>query len=1275
MAAHTGISVLSLRSNAHVAPLHIRKDLHDIAAAGQTILEPGSMSLEEGHACRNVTHSEMTPPSTPHGPADALSSQAELPPPAFCNFLRAIYSYHPDYAVSSTAVTLPLNVGDLILVHSIHAKGWADGTLLTTGARGWLPTNYCEAYDQDSMSNLLRALLNFWDLLRGDGNTSLDSFCSQDYVKGIVAGVRYLLDDARCLTREAPLVKSHDGLRKNRKGLLSDLSSLVKTARHLQELTEDHPSAECIDEVISHITLKAFKIVTRAVRFLDVWTSVNDVNRCSANLIHVCRDGVNFHHDHTHVPPTPPADSLTFGQAISRDVHDAPAGPMPTGAHQPNQAAPIIGVDAVHHHASQSPAHHPCQQTEQASLTNATVSSSLVDRLTAASTTTTTTTTTTPPLPPTTVAASTTSTIQHPHPHPSHHRSSSVVVKRSSAAHRVSLPGEAPTSQTLDFASHRLGLVHDAFLSRQGSFIGRLHLEVPSPPAVLAAVQQTVIACKDLLAVVEAVWERDLQRSDSLGYAKEVMYSRITDFVHLARDIFRSGPYDDDRDFLTTQESRELVCAATSCVRAAGECVAQSKFVFERIGDFEFEPVGLGILSPTTSHWHAPSPEPAAGEAQGEDRASAGVTVISAGPESYGSFPAPPAHIPQEPSPRALSSASTSREMTPHSMTGRLHETQQQPSFLPNIPQCTSPLLSHDDYTQVDIDIVSNSPPTGSAISHTATADLSDHYAEESNAQPHGARDREASIMSQTSTRATTPDPTLPYSLISSSGVSTSSAGGSQTTLGGDCEEAEARVLERTYAHELVYNKDGLITGGTLPALVERLTTHDATPDSTFVSTFYLTFRLFTTSTDFARTLVARFDDVESSGCSAGPVRLRVYNVFKGWLESHWQHDCDCDALDLILDFATEKLARVLPTAGKRLAELVDRVAQGDGSLVPRLVSSMGKTSTSVAQYVAPDTPLPAPVISKSQLAALRNWKQGGAELSILDFDPLELARQFTIKESRIFCSILPEELLGMEWTKKIGSKAINVRAMSTLSTDLATLVTDTILHLEDPRKRATMIKQWVKIAKKSLELNNYDSLMAIVCSLDSSTILRMKKTWESVSQKTRLTLEELRSVIDVSKNYAVLRQRLQHHVPPCLPFVGTYLTDLTFVDVGNQTTRQLRCEGASEERSVVNFDKHMRTAKIIGELQRFQIPYRLTAVAELQEWMDAQIHRVRVSEDASIQNYYRRSLLLEPRELAPQRPSPTDSTHSSYTSQSARDRFDFRTWTHAAREKSAVST
>ncbi|KAJ6164245.1 Guanine-nucleotide dissociation stimulator CDC25 [Penicillium chermesinum] len=119
--------------------------------------------------------------------------------------------------------------------------------------------------------------------------------------------------------------------------------------------------------------------------------------------------------------------------------------------------------------------------------------------------------------------------------------------------------------------------------------------------------------------------------------------------------------------------------------------------------------------------------------------------------------------------------------------------------------------------------------------------------------------------------------------------------------------------LEKTYAHELIY-KEGHVMGGSLRALIEKLTAHQSTPDALFVSTFYLTFRLFASPLEFAQALAERFEYVGDTPHAAGPVRLRVYNIFKGWLESHWRHDRDNTALDFIVEFAKGKLSATLPT-------------------------------------------------------------------------------------------------------------------------------------------------------------------------------------------------------------------------------------------------------------------------------------------------------------------------------------------------------------------------
>lgn len=462
--------------------------------------------------------------------------------------------------------------------------------------------------------------------------------------------------------------------------------------------------------------------------------------------------------------------------------------------------------------------------------------------------------------------------------------------------------------------------------------------------------------------------------------------------------------------------------------------------------------------------------------------------------------------------------------------------------------------------------------------------------------------------------------------------------------------------------------------GATLEGLVERMTLHDSPPDAVLSNTFYLTFRLFTTPKQLAETLVQRFniqppDSVDVSQWQksvATPVKLRVFNVFKGWMESHWRQDTDSEALDIIVAFAQGPLANTFAQSGRRLNDLAEKVSKATGSLVPRQVSSMGKMSASAPNFIMPDTPVPPALVSKSLLALLRSGSIGHGP-SVTDFDPLELARQFTIRESKIFCAVLPEELVGQEFrSDKQKSSAVNVKALSALSSVMTAWVADSIMDENtDVKRRASIIKYWIKVCSKCLSLNNYSSMYNIFCALESSSVQRLNKTWPLLPSKYKETMDELRHLTDVARNHAVYRAELRQRVPPCLPFMGLYLTDLTFVDEGNLNTRPVpdAPEGSSP---LINFDKHVKTARIISDIQRFQIPYRLHEVSEMQAWIDAQLSRVKRTGLLDSMKLYRRSLAIEPREIPSIVLDPSSRRGSSDETQSS------PLWTTMSRERSS---
>ncbi|KAH9843458.1 Guanine nucleotide exchange factor for Ras-like GTPases, partial [Teratosphaeria destructans] len=279
----------------------------------------------------------------------------------------------------------------------------------------------------------------------------------------------------------------------------------------------------------------------------------------------------------------------------------------------------------------------------------------------------------------------------------------------------------------------------------------------------------------------------------------------------------------------------------------------------------------------------------------------------------------------------------------------------------------------------------------------------------------------------------------------------------------------------------------------------------------------------------------------------------------------------------------------------------------------------------------------PEPAISKAQLHALKSAVRGGGggSCTILDFDPLELARQFTLMTSKVFCRIHPDELLSLQWSTPDTPVSPHVRGMIKLNTALANVVGDTILAPEEAKRRALIIKHWTKIAQRCLDLNNYDSLMSIMASLNSSVIKRLRRTWEMVSKKAKVRFEELNRITDSVRNHAALRKRLEEPVAPCIPFLGITLTDLTMLAEYYPKTKEL--PGAATDDgapvTIINFDKHAKMAKVVCHLQKFQVPYRLQVVPEMQTWMESSMQRM--SELGSGDNqtqFFRRSLLIEPK-------------------------------------------
>lgn len=988
-------------------------------------------------------------------------------------YLRVIHEYAPS-AVSdtklssaiSTSRTVSLRSGDIVLVHLTHANGWADGTVLNTGVRGWLPTNYCEGFDHELIRHIYHALTSLWNtcVFSESDPRHLDS---SEELQGFVNGVRFLLERTACLHRHSPLVQSNINIYRIRKTLLSDLATLVDYRRAISLDVIAETDRRSWMELYEDYVFKAFRVATRAVRFLDMWLKeelpVAPIFPVRGPMLRTQSDSLRQRLQMpTHV------NEEERHALIERNA--VLAGPLGLG---------VYGMENM------------AASTDVLSIGSATIEPAL---------------------------------------------------------------GSDYDAQA---AMVQLELAH-AKVQAQIAALLRLPVQSIGSPTVSRTTVDSVESCEKLLAKVILI-KSECQSNPSLDKAIKDLTACVTE---LAAAVRPSGKAAMD-EILDLSRGRALILSATGCLKCAKACAEVTRQTL------------VGVSSSSSFSPSSISPSPVL-------RSVLSADAIRTSPANRPWSPQASSTLRKQISAGALSPVVTSA----HTQT---HGPMTQMKAWPMTP-------AQDD-----------GPPSDW---------LSPMTQEASNSRPSSLH----STISPTSTRATTPD---------SKNASTRSP---EVQAQAQADERRrppitvdtGRKLAIKMPAQLIQGTDGRILGGTLAALIECITSEHYPPDPSTMRTFFFTFRSFTTSSELAKALVQRYKNVESAALASAPTKLRVYNMLKHWLEGYWI-DADNDALPIIRKLAEDSSIQLLPSARQRLSDLVDRatVASPKTPLLAGFGSEVELRAHSPQRLVV--SPPPPTLISRALTKASTD------RCSITDFEALEVARQLTLIVSRYYCAVKADELLMSNLHKQEG-RSPNVRALARVSTDLANLVTNTVLYTEDAKKRALLLRQWIKIAQSCEELRNYDSLMAIMCAINSSTISRLKRTWAMVTAKTLATIDDLTPIVETTRNYASLRQRIGNAQLPCLPFVGMYLTDLTFVEAGNPDTRPLVADGEATI-EVINFDKHVRIVKIIEQFQAYQIPYNLIAVNGLQDWLQAQFQAVRRSDGNDLQAIYQQSLRIEPRE------------------------------------------
>ncbi|KAL2314188.1 Protein ste6 [Schizosaccharomyces pombe] len=407
--------------------------------------------------------------------------------------------------------------------------------------------------------------------------------------------------------------------------------------------------------------------------------------------------------------------------------------------------------------------------------------------------------------------------------------------------------------------------------------------------------------------------------------------------------------------------------------------------------------------------------------------------------------------------------------------------------------------------------------------------------------------------------------------------------------------------------------QDGKIKTATLVFIINYLLRTDI--DSTFFTTIFLnTYASMISSSDLFSILGAHFRFI----CSLNfgkisfishefyRVSKRFLDILLIWFESYLVEELD-NSKSIFFLFKIYKVFEVFvvphfASAEELLHSLSHLLHHPSTKRSHKMLEGkeLSQELEDLSLHNSPD-----PIIYKDELVLL--------------LPPREIAKQLCILEFQSFSHISRIQFLTKIWDNLNRFSPKEKTSTFYLSNHLVNFVTETIVQEEEPRRRTNVLAYFIQVCDYLRELNNFASLFSIISALNSSPIHRLRKTWANLNSKTLASFELLNNLTEARKNFSNYRDCLENCVLPCVPFLGVYFTDLTFLKTGNKDNFQ----------NMINFDKRTKVTRILNEIKKFQsVGYKFNPINEVQELLNEVISRER-----NTNNIYQRSLTVEPRE------------------------------------------
>ncbi|CAJ0574666.1 unnamed protein product, partial [Mesorhabditis spiculigera] len=374
--------------------------------------------------------------------------------------------------------------------------------------------------------------------------------------------------------------------------------------------------------------------------------------------------------------------------------------------------------------------------------------------------------------------------------------------------------------------------------------------------------------------------------------------------------------------------------------------------------------------------------------------------------------------------------------------------------------------------------------------------------------------------------------------------------------------------------------------------------------DSRHFNVFFATYRAFAQPVDVLDRLLKRYESLDSDSAgstSALVIQNSIRSVLICWMdmypEDFYSAETDFAMLTNLLDFGLKHKMPDVRAKARKLRERFKLIASQGGMIaaLPSLDQLAYAFGYDHADYV-------------------NNARERAKMFDVGRGNCVQIAEQLTFWDAALFKELLTHQCQGCMWSKREKvkpEKVYTVKAtIDQFNAVSRRVMTSIVLPDCRPDFRSKIIAKWIDIARELRALKNFSSLKAVISSLQSEPVHRLKSAWALVPNRSMAQFAELAAIfaIDVdgdehnarkildeegtAKSSPLRRPQLIQNcrrtksdvnLAECqgtVPYLGSFLTDLTMID---QAASDLTEDGH------INFDKRRREFEVLAKLRLFQ--------------------------------------------------------------------------------------